>query len=185
MNKTKQLLITVIILNTALIGAYGFLFYLIKQKSDETSVLYQDIQGQQANQEQLTTLRHELNDTEAERAMLASYSVKSSDLNAFIKSLESLGEESGTDMRLNAFIETNANSLLVDLSATGTYDDMYYLVKLIEHLPYHIEFRKAYFNSLGMTTVSSPDKKSTGQKEKTRSTWDANINIELFGYSKE
>jgi uncharacterized membrane protein len=186
MSKTKQLLVAVIILNIALIGAYGFLFYLIKAKSEDASVLSQSLDIQRANQEQVIMLRHAINESKDDRATLDTYFVKSSNLDVFIKSLESLGEESNTAIRLNAFTEINKNSLIIDFNANGTYDDIYYLVTLIEHLPYHIEFKKAYLNSLGLIPTSSPDSKtSVIQKAKKDNTWEANFNIELMGYIKE
>ena len=75
MNKTKQLLIIMLVINAALIGAYGFLFYSIKIKSEEASTLSHDLNAQHANEEDLALLRHAVNDTKDDRVKLESYFV--------------------------------------------------------------------------------------------------------------
>jgi len=187
MNKTKQLLIIMLVINAALIGAYGFLFYSIKTKSEEASTLSHDLNAQRANEEDLALLRHAVNDMEDDRVKLESYFVKSSTINTFFESIESLGEESGTDMRLSGLVE-RGNVLGIDVSARGKFEDIYYLVKLIEYLPYRIEFKKAYFNSLGMVeTPPLPEGKSgSAAKNKVRNVeWEASFTLEISGYIKE
>lgn len=187
MSKTKQLLIIVLLINAALIGAYAFLFYSIKTKSEEASTLSQNLNAQRMNEEDLTLLRHAVNDMKDDRVKLQSYFIRSSTINTFFDLLESLGKESGTDMKLGSPIE-RGNVLGIDISARGTFADIYYLVKLIEHLPYRIEFKKAYFNSLGVVDTLAPSegKSANASKNKTRNaSWESSFTIEISGYVKE
>lgn len=187
MSKTKQLLIILLVINTALISAYGFLFYSIKTKSEEASTLSHDLSAQHASGEDLALLRHAVNDMKDDRARLESYFVKSSTINTFFESIESLGGESATEMRLSGLVE-RGNILGIDVNARGKFENIYYLVKLIEHLPYRIEFKKAYFNSLGMVDTPSLLEGKTGSaaKNKIRDVlWEASFTLEISGYVKE
>jgi hypothetical protein len=118
---------------------------------------------------------------------LQSYFVKSSTINTFFDSLESLGKESNTDMKLSGLVE-RPNALGIDINARGTLNDIYYLVRLIEYLPYRIEFKKAYFNSAGLVnTPSLPEGKSgSAAKNKVHNAlWEASFTLEISGYVKE
>ena len=126
MSKTKQLLIIILVVNITLIGAYGFLFYTIKTKSEEASTLLHDLNAQRANKEGLALLRHAVNDTKDDRAKLQSYFVKSSTINTFFDTLESLGKESNTDMKLSSPIE-QGNVLAINIGTRGTFEDVYIL----------------------------------------------------------
>ncbi len=187
MNKIKQLLITILVINLALIGAYGFLFYSIKTKSEEASTLSYDLNAQHANEADLTLLRHTVSDMKDDQVKLQSYFVRSSTINTFFDSLESLGKESNTDMKLSGLIE-RPNILGIDISTHGTLNDIYYLVRLIEYLPYRIEFKKAYFNSAGLVDAPSllESKSGSATKNKVRTTlWEASFTLEISGYVKE
>ncbi|MBI5816956.1 MAG: hypothetical protein HZB09_00860 [Candidatus Yonathbacteria bacterium] len=187
MNKTKQLLIIVLVINITLVGVYGFLFYSIKAKSEEASTLSHDLNARHASEESFSLLRHAVNDTKDDRVKLQSYFVRSSTINTFFDTLESLGKESNTDMKLSSPIEQR-NILAINVSTRGTFENIYYLVRLIEQLPYRIEFKKAYFNSLGTIDMPSlPEGKSVNiSKNKVRSvTWEASFTLEISGYSKE
>ena len=187
MNKTKQLLIIVLVINMVLIGAYAFLFYSIKTKSEDVSTLSQKLNAQRMNEEDLTLLRHAVNDTKDDRDKLQSYFVRSSTINTFFDLLESLGKESGTDMKLGSPIE-RGNVLAIDINARGTFTDIYYLIKLIEHLPYRIEFKKTYFNGLGVVDnpALSEGKSGNTSKNKTRTAlWESSFTVEISGYIKE
>lgn len=176
-----------LIINAALIGAYGFLFYSIKTKSEEASTLSYDLNAQRTNEEDLALLRHAVNNMKDDQSKLESYFVKSSTINTFFESIESLGGESATDMRLSGLVE-RGNVLGIDVSARGKFEDIYYLVKLIEHLPYRIEFKKAYFNSTGLVETPPPSSGKSGSaaKNKVRDVlWDASFTLEISGYVKE
>lgn len=187
MSKTKQLLIIILVINATLIGAYAFLFYSIKTKSEDASTLSQDLNAQRTNEEGLALLRHTVNNTKDDRAKLQSYFVKSSTINTFFDTLESLGKESNTDMKLSSPIE-QGNVLAINIGTRGTFEDIYYLIKLIEYLPYRIEFKKAYFNSLGMVDASPllEGKSGSVAKSKVRNVlWEASFTLEISGYIKE
>jgi len=176
-----------LVINMALIGAYSFLFYSIKTKSEEASTLSHDLNAQHANEADLTLLRHTVNDMKDDQIKLQSYFVKSSTINTFFDSLESLGKESNTDMKLSGLVE-RANVLGIDISAHGTFNDIYYLVRLIEYLPYRIEFKKAYFNRTGLvdTPPLSESKSGSVTKNKVRNAlWEASFTLEISGYVKE
>lgn len=171
-----------VVVNALLISAYAFLFYSIKTKSEDASTLSHNLDTRRKSEEDITLLRHAVNDMKEDREKLDSYYVRSSTINTFFDTLESLGKESKTDMKLSGLVE-RGNTLGIDVSARGTLDDIYYLVRLIEYLPYRIEFKKAYFNSGGVV-----DAQSTGNpsKNKPRSiVWDASFTLEISGYIKD
>lgn len=186
-----------IIVSTALFGVYGFLFYRIKTASEETSTLSYELNARQTNEDDLTQLRHAVNDMKEDRMKLQSYFVRSSSINTFFDSLESLGAESNVVVKLGGLIERE--SLLgIDVGVSGTFEDIYYFVKLIEHLPYRIEFKKAFFSSSNISAISLPvvehsqpeslsgGESVEGEKNETRKVlWDASFTLEISGYIKE
>ena len=189
MNKTRQLLIGILVIDMALIGAYGFLFYLIKTKSEETSALSRDLGAKQATEDQVSTLRHAVNETKDDRTKLESYFVRSGNIDAFIEFLKSLGKEAAVDITLSGLTETKGNSLTVDLRAQGTFDNLFYFTKLIEYVPYRIDLKRESLALSGPREQKNIET-SVGKKGNTITKpqeifWDASFTLELFGFIKE
>jgi|SRR3989344_976398 len=182
MSKGKQFLIFIIIINFVLLGAYGLFFYSIKTASEEASALSYDLEEKRTNKDELSLLQHSLNETKEDREKLNSYFVRSGNIDSFIERIISLGDESGITIMLNGLTETPDNTLTIDLRGSGKFEDLFYFMKLIEHIPYHIEFKKVYLNT---TAISTGDPGKDAKEEASTRKWDASFTLTLFGFIKE
>lgn len=189
MNKTRQILILVLIIDLAFVGAYGFLFYLIKAKSEEASALSQDLEAKRATEDEISILRHTVNETKDDRAKLESYFVRADNIDAFIEFLKSLGKDAGIDITLSGLTETKGSSLTIDLRAQGTFENLFYFMKLAENVPYRINLKRVSLVSSGPKEQKN-EGTSTGKRGNTsvkpqEIIWDAGFTLELFGFIKE
>lgn len=182
MSKGKQILFFMMILDIALLCAYGFFFYSIKTATEEASALSYDLEEKRMNKDELSLLQHSLNETKEDREKLNSYFVRSGDIDPFIEELKSLGEEADTNIALSALTETPESTLTIDLRGTGTFQNLFYFMKLVEHVPYHIEFKKVYLNA---APISVEDPAGKTKNDQSARKWDASFTLTLFGYIKE
>lgn len=181
----KRTLLFAIILNLLLGGAYGLLFYLLQKENNEALAISQSIESKKTVEDEAIALRHIVNTTKEDREKLESYFVRSEQIDAFIESLKAIGAEADAAVILQSLTETKDQSLLIELRVTGTFNNIFYLTKLIEHLPYRLEFKKAYWSVLGSPAGAATDAGKGKTSPERRSHWEANFVIELFGFIKE
>ena len=124
--------------------SYVWFFYLVKSTSEKSSALRDSIELANRKETRILSTKNILITTEKERAKLDNYFIEESSVVSFIERLESLGRLSGAKITLTS-VDTDKkrkNVLRVDLKASGKFENVYYLLSLIEALPFEINVNR-------------------------------------------
>lgn len=177
MNKNKsKLIITLSAITTiVLIFFYVWLFFYIKSLNEKSSILRGDIAVSNGEKTQVLSTKSALVSTEEERVKLSDYFINQNQVVYLIERLESLGKTSGTSLNLTS-IDTDKkqkNLLRFSLKINGSFENIYYLLSLLESLPYEMNITRF--------SVNKSDDLSTKQK----SVWDSEVSVELLSFISE
>ena len=137
--KTLTLLGIAIILALFGAGAYAFLFFATKNKTEATSAISEKIDELSGRESRIASsvavLRHESANIEK----ISEYFFKENEVVAFTKKIESLGSQSGTKLVIESldqgFTEKSVPFLNFRIKATGKFADVQRLLILIENFP--------------------------------------------------
>lgn len=124
----------------------------------------------------INSLNNSLEQISDERALLDSHFAQSSDVVPFMNTIEQLGAPTGASVEI-ASVETGTNNseLVVDLKATGTFEQVYQFLTLLENSPYEITF-----NSMDMHELSAQDASVKNVKNQN---WEADFEIQLLSFT--
>jgi Tfp pilus assembly protein PilO len=126
-------------------GAYGYVFYLIKEKNTRVSTLKNEIEFSVTREAQLQAARATLENTVEERAALDRYLLTDDSVVAFIESLEGLSVVTGAAVEVSAVDEVaegtteQSANLEFTLTTRGTWSELMHTLSLVESLPYRTE----------------------------------------------
>lgn len=143
-------------------AAYGVMLTRIRGHAQALSELQAQVAAAQQSEERNTSMREVLEDTQESRANLNRYVASKDNAAAFIDTIESLEEPSGTAITISsvelATVENTHESdqeqekssppvsqLNVQLRAEGGFRSVYHLTTLLEQLPYVHEIQTLSF----------------------------------------
>jgi hypothetical protein len=143
--KTQKLLLILFFANMALLGAYGYLSFSVKEKNKQTTLLYFATRQAESSTEEIRKFERTMKETEIERGKLSSYFVPETNPIAFIEQMEKIAKSTGVDLSIRSvFGDTkNDESVSLDFFATGNFSNLYRLVALVESVPYKVGIKKA------------------------------------------
>jgi len=165
-NKTKNILIFLIILNLSAIGLYWFLSSQINKNTEMVSNSASELNIQVAKEKQLKLSRNIIDDTEADRNKLDSFFVSSDGIVSFIQEIENLADSAGLsieiisvevdDYVLNEKVDAVIEVLNLTLDVSGSWSGNFYFLNLLETMPHKINIGRlnlqARRDSKGRTT---------------------------------
>lgn len=153
--KTQIVLIFVFALNVAALLGYGGALYVFKEKKDVVGVLAENIETEIFVRENTLSLQRLIDNTERERAQIASYFVTNDGTIELIEEIEALGAHASTTLEVkNVDIvdEKDTKVLHMGFSALGSWESIMYLTGLIEHLPYAVEITRIRLQDMNRET---------------------------------
>lgn len=160
--RTIQFLIIATGLAVVSVTSYTLLFLEIKEKTREASLIVSELDLEAQRDVRLRSIQNIIKDTEQQREQLNVYFVKDDAVVAFIETIESLGDKSGAEVEVTSVNIEERNSegsssqfLRLTFSATGAWDEVFYLFSLVELLPYKMEVKRASFESRKSGTIKS------------------------------
>ena len=166
LNKTRNILIFLIILNLLAIGLYWFLSNQINKNTEMISNSASELNIQVAKEKQLKLSKNIIDDTEADRNKLDTFFVSRDDIVSFIQEIESLASSAGISIEINS-VEVNdyvlagrvsevIEVLNLTLSTNGSWSGNFYFLNLLETMPYKIDVSRlnlqSKINSISKTT---------------------------------
>ncbi|MCH7529597.1 hypothetical protein IIB50_00550 [Patescibacteria group bacterium] len=144
------------------IVVYTLLFLEIKEKNREASLIASELDLEAKRDKRLRSIQNIVRDTEQQREQLNIYFVNEDSVVTFIETIEALGGKSGAEVEIVSVNieernteEGNSEFLRLTFSATGTWNEVFYLFSLVELLPYKIEIKRASFESRKSGTIKS------------------------------
>ena len=107
--------------------------------------------------------------------MLDSHFAQSSDVVPFLNTIEQLGIPTGTNVVVTSVMTgTNNSELVVDLKVTGTFEQVYEFLALLENSSYEINFNSMDLHKLSLQNAAT---KNVGN-----GAWEANFEIQLLSF---
>lgn len=177
--KKKFIIKTTILLliTTALIFVYFFIFKILENKSQKIADLQVFIDTEINKAQQSFNLKRQNDLIDSASQTIENHFLKSSDVPIFLSSIESIGSKTGAIIVISSVEETNtpdsATSLSLKVGASGSYTSIYKTLVEIENLP--------YLSSINNISISSDKTASSGLD---KDNWSLNLNLVIKSYIK-
>jgi len=189
----KNLIISVIFFLICCSIYFSLLTYVKNTQNTELAKSMDNLGGMEEVQANYSIYNKTLNETEIEREMLNNLIINKESAADFIKGLENLADMAQVEMVKTVNVEKQTilkkeNMLRFSLEVKGSLKDVFYLMYLVEKMPYKIIFRRMSLSSSesastgGRLSVSSKSNQTTGAEKVT---WTGDINFDLLGYINE
>lgn len=157
LSKAKTYLVVLVILNLLVVGFYLFFLNSIKGRMLETALLREELNLEVLKEDRLKSTKGLALETESQRESLDRYLIGKDSIVDFIKEVEGLGALSGVDLEVNSvgvegfeIVDGTENKTIellnLDLSTEGSWRETFYLVSLLESLPYKVSFNRLFLN---------------------------------------
>ena len=137
-----QFLSIAIVVSLVLLFVYGFLFQVIFTTNRSLQALEEDVSTQAGREERLRAARNILANTESERTNLASSFLRENEVVSFIELVEELENTAGAELRVQSvdLKDADDNSTVYEwlelaIEATGSWQEVYHFLSLVEHMP--------------------------------------------------
>lgn len=181
MNQTRNSIIlcaTAVIFFALVVILYVYGFLWIKHENEYTSGLASQLTTETQQQDDERRLAQAIKETDADRTKLNSYFVTGDGSVQFLGTIEGYGAASGTQAKFDSVdYDSVKKELTMSLHITGTFQDVYQNILMLENAPYEFDFQRiilARDDSQSGTTA----KKSSGSP-----IWDADVNFGLKSVS--
>lgn len=161
-DKTKRIFISFIVLDILIAVTYGYFVYDLVQKAREVSDLYAENSRESSEQIKLRTLEKMTQASAQDSAIIDSYFVRLKDVVPFMEKLEEMGKSVNVSVDVTS-IKNTSLSLNLAFSATGSFNDIYRLIALLESAPYKIVVKNVNMQSV-------------------ENSWSATMEISLLSY---
>lgn len=152
------------------------MYKIITDNKKESFLAEEKWQTETTQRESAKSLVSSINVIEPEKNLLESHFVKSSDVVPFLNTIEKMANDTGVKSEVVSIgISPDKISFLVEMNASGSFENIYKLVTLLENSQYDLEFVMANIRSSNIqnTTIGN----DTKIKE-----WTASFQIRLLSF---
>jgi hypothetical protein len=166
---TQRIVIYLLLLNIVLIGANWFISSKVNNNNIEISNLADELNQQLIKEKQLDSFKKIAEDTTAERGKLDSYFISPNGIVSFIKEIENLAFVAGVSIGINSveveeyLIKKRSSNTLelldLELNFTGSWNNSFYFISLLEEMPY-----KIFIYKLDVDAQKDDQENTTGWK---------------------
>lgn len=158
-NKHTKIIFYLSIITTLLaVGAFIFLFKIIINKNEHTSVVMTTLSDKMIKKQNNKELTNKLTEIDNMQKTIDGYFVDPNHIDSFIEYLEKIGAPFGVTIKVENFeiSLTEKNILVVELSSKGTFTNMMRIIKLIENAPYQTHVKKVSLVKLTDIEIQDP-----------------------------
>ncbi|HAT68792.1 MAG: hypothetical protein A2481_03685 [Candidatus Yonathbacteria bacterium RIFOXYC2_FULL_47_9] len=179
-SKTTLLLLSGLTLTATLGGAYTFLFVAMKNKTTATAELSAQNEALAGKESRVSSALSSVKEDSANIEKLSAYFIKESEIVAFTKKIELLGEQSGTEISLEALDPgvgvNDAPILNFRIVAMGEFQNVMRLIGLLENFPAKFEWKSVDL---------SRNETAVDPKAPKAAQWEASISLAALNFLKE
>lgn len=150
----------------------GFLFFytIIKSHEEVSQQKLAEWRTEAARRDEIKSLDSSIKKIENEKLMLETHFARSANPVPFLDTLEKLAESVGAENSVSAVdVAKDGKSLIVGMSASGSFSAFYKFLTLLENSDYDMEFL-------------SIDMQKDGEGDSTDGEWSAIIRIKLLTF---
>ncbi len=163
------------------LAIFIYFFKEIKNNNQELQTKELAWRTEALKREGIKTLDHSVKAIEQERAELDTHFAKSSDIVPFLNTIDRLSLKANTTAEITAVDPTLDHSGLdVSMNASGTFENVYKFLTLLENSPYEIEF-----TGVDMHKEIKPETTTTPLVVKnTAPKWNVTIKMKLLSFKQ-
>lgn len=151
-------------------GAYAFLFYVMKNKTEATATFSEKIDELSGKEARIASSVAILRKENTNIEKISEYFFKESEVVAFTKKIEALGAQSGTTLSIESldqgYTEKTVPFLNFRIKATGKFSNIQRLLILLENFPGKFEWKTV---RLVRETLPTPEGSATSTKMRASS----------------
>lgn len=181
MKNSKQTILFTISLVTLLAAVSLFVFFLhvIKNKNNHTSAVLTTLENNLLRKQNIDTITKKVNEVERTRDTINSYFVNTKEIDSFVNYLESLGNSSMAELRVERFesIPNVPNTLSVRVSINGQFSNVIRTFKLLENSPYKISINNFNMNHITETVTETINGK---EFTKDKFSWQSTVTFNIL-----
>lgn len=137
-SESKKIFVILMILNLLAIIAIGLVVTLIYKNYNSSLSFRQQSMDELAKVSDLTSLKQIVSDTADERKYIESLFVDKEQVIDFLNFIESLGKQSGADVKVisvdEGSVEDPVNYTTIRFEAVGNWDQVFKTVSLVDHI---------------------------------------------------
>lgn len=142
------------------------------QKAETDTITWQT---EALRRNDITLLNNSLVQVSNDRALLETHFAQSSDIVPFLNTIEQLSSSAGTKAQVDSVNVGSSNTgLLINLTASGSFQQIYKFLTLLENSPYELGFSSV---NISKSTVLDASSKTINS-----SSWDATIQVQLLSF---
>lgn len=179
MKKTSPHIITssfLAVICAVAVGIYAFLYIQIKNTNEHVSIVQNEAEAQEIENNGQQSLEDILNNTKEDREKIASIVLSDDKVVDFLESVEALGPLTNTtvttaSVNVNDATGKDTGFLTLQMNVAGSWQNVLQFASLIENMPYQITITDASFT--GEVQKSTDKKKSQSVK------WRAQLNVSV------
>lgn len=187
-SKTTILLGIALLFTVVAGGAYAFLFVAMKNKTQATAELSAKIGEISGKESRVASAMLTLKDEAPNIEKLSAYFIKGSEIVAFMKKIEELGPQSGTELSIVSLdpglTEKTVPFLSLRIKATGEFVDVARLLALLENFPGKFEWKTVRLvrddSVTPQTTEGTPKSKGANSPQ-----WMVEVFLTALNFTKE
>jgi len=156
LNKTKNIIIVLIIVNLFLIWIYWFVSQKVSENTKRISDLSEELDLQLTREKQLKSFNDIVGDTTADRNKLDSYFVSPEGIVTFIEEIEGLALLAGLSVDIasvdvDEYFDSDKKSEIIEslnlgINTFGNWSDNFYFLNLLEGMPLNISVTRLNFD---------------------------------------
>lgn len=155
-----------------------YFVFVIQKKSASVASASDELTQLEETRNARLTLKKTLFTTEGERDTLSSYFVDSTNVVQFIETIEGFAAPTATRLEItNVEVVKEKKTLSLSILATGQFQNVYHLVRMLETMPVEISFSRLSLSRAG-DGVEAP----AGAVSNGLPLWNAAIDIELISF---
>ncbi len=190
----KSALNIVLTFTLLLAGVYAYGLFELERKAVNVDATYNDVLVQLKKQDDLQVARNVFRETSSIRSNIDSRIIAYEEIPEFLASIEKLASSSNVSRNITQVTTSekeelsalDKQSLDVSFSATGSWDNVFHFISLIETLPYKINLRTA---DLARHTEIKTTESGTGKDKKVTQeeikNWSVDVAISVIIHKKK
>lgn len=175
--KTITLLILSVITAILVWGAFWFIWHIIKNKNEHSSVVIATLEEKMTDKQNASLFAEKFDEIKTLRNSLTSHFVDKSKVDEFVNYLEDLSLITNARITIVGIDipEEIKNTIKIDMSIDGEFDEVAKTIKLLENIPY-----QTTINDLHIIKNIKPEVKLNEKVIEKFYPWHAEVSINII-----
>ncbi len=169
----------------ASIAVFTLMFMALKKKNESASALSQNIQSSSNQEENIATLKKNIQTTNEARNRVNSFIVNENSIETFVSWMEDQGNNIALDVTVKNvdLLPKKKNTLAVSMETKGSFDQVMHFINMIQYAPYQILITSTSLTSAVKAPTLASQSTPESKKEEPVYEWNLQIGFEVTSYN--